>query len=70
MAPTANGDCLTCVPFVSLARNNENSSQKAAALVYSVILLPIAQGIHTHRTKAAELLNFDVFGSGALHGGL
>jgi hypothetical protein len=39
---------------------NENSSQQAAALVYSVILLPIAQGVHAHRTKPTELLNFDV----------
>ena len=45
---------------------NENSSQQAAALVYSVILLPIAQSVHAHRTKPTELLNFDVVGSGGL----
>jgi len=45
---------------------NENSSQQAAALVDSFILLPISQSVHAHRTKPTELLNFDVFGSGAL----
>src|SRR4029077_19379359 len=49
--------------------SNENSSQQAAALVYSVILLPIAHGVHAHRTKSTELLNFDVVGSGGLHCG-
>ncbi len=28
--------------------------------------LPIAQGIHAHRTKPTELLNLDVVGSGGL----
>ena len=41
---------------------NENSSQQAAALVYSVILLPIAQGVHAHRTKPTELLNLTLWG--------
>jgi hypothetical protein len=39
---------------------NENSSQQAAALVYSVILSPISQGRRAHRAKATELLNFNV----------
>ena len=42
---------------------NENSSQQAAALVYSVIFSPISHGRCAHRTKATELLNFNVVGA-------
>src|SRR6266550_3299673 len=31
--------------------------------------LPIAQGVHAHRAKSTELLNFDVVWSGSLHCG-
>src|SRR2546430_4287924 len=31
------------------------------------VFLPIAQGVHAHRTKSTELLNFDVVRSGGLH---
>src|SRR5438874_13383697 len=33
------------------------------------VFLPIAHGVHAHRTKSTELLNFDVVGSGGLHCG-
>jgi len=32
----------------------------------STLFLPIAQGCRAHRPKPTELLDFDVFGSGAL----
>ena len=55
-----SGDHLTFSPLSFWFWINENSSQQAAALVYSVILLPISQGVRAHRTKPTELLNFDV----------
>ena len=66
VTPKTSGDRLTFSPLSFWFWTNENSSQQAAALVYSVILLPIAQGVHAHRTKSTELLNFDVVGSGGL----
>ena len=65
-----SGDRLTFSPLSFWFSTNENSSQQAAALVYSVILLPISQGRRAHWTKATELLNFDVFGAGGLQRGL
>ena len=65
-APAMRKDHFTFSPLSFWFWTNENSSQQAAALVYSVILLPIAQGVHAHRTKPTELLNFDVVGSSGL----
>ncbi len=48
------------VPLIFLVCNQQGSSDQAAALVYVSLLLPISQGRRAHRTKATELLNFDV----------
>ena len=44
----------------------EGSSHQAAALSYALLVLPISQSVHAHRTKSTELLNFDVVRSGGL----
>src|SRR5436190_1063121 len=70
VTPTTSGDCLIFSPLSSWFGINENSSQQAAALVYSVILLPISQCSRAHRTKTTELLNFNLVGSGGLQCGI
>jgi hypothetical protein len=41
----------------------EGNKDQAAALALSVILLPISQSVHTHRTEPFEVLDFDVLGA-------